>query len=111
MHRAGSALAQPATEPRTVEAKIVTQRIQERHLGIVDIDAHGFAVDVECYFHGILPLRFAAILLLVRSSCEARCFTATAPEHSPRAPSTRRNVSDRVCRQASGRNTRRPIRV
>ena len=38
MHRAGAALREPAAEARPVQREIVAQRIEQRHVGIVDVD-------------------------------------------------------------------------
>src|SRR5260370_3398519 len=46
MHRAGAALGEPAAEVRIVEAEIVAQRIEQRHVRI-GIDRMGTAVHVE----------------------------------------------------------------
>jgi len=46
MHRAGAALRQPAAEMRIVQAEIVAQRVEQRHVGI-DIDLVLLAVDVQ----------------------------------------------------------------
>jgi hypothetical protein len=46
MHRAGAALREPAAEMRIVQAEIVAQRVEQRHVG-VDIDLVLLAVDVE----------------------------------------------------------------
>ena len=48
MHRAGTALREPAAEMRIVEPEIVAQRIEQRHVGI-GIDRVDLAVDVEVY--------------------------------------------------------------
>ena len=45
MHRAGAALAEPAAEARIVQAKLVAQRVEQRHVGIVDLDRPRLAVD------------------------------------------------------------------
>src|SRR6266446_3906375 len=47
MHGAGAALAEAATEARIVEAKLVAQRVEQRHFGIIDGDHVHLAVDVE----------------------------------------------------------------
>src|SRR5215510_4675665 len=47
MYRASAALAEPAAEARAPEREIVAQRIEERHLGIIDGDPDGFSVDVQ----------------------------------------------------------------
>jgi len=47
MHRAGPALPETAAEARIVELEIIAQRIQKRHVGIVDLDRLRLAVDME----------------------------------------------------------------
>ena len=49
MHRAGAALRQAAAEMRIVEADVVAQRIEQRHVRI-GIDGVGLAVHVEREF-------------------------------------------------------------
>jgi len=39
-------LAEAAAEARAMEADIITQRIQERHLRIIGVDRHGLAIHV-----------------------------------------------------------------
>ena len=57
MNRAGAALAEPAAEARPVQPEIVAQRVEQRHVGIVDGDPDRLAVDVERFSlrHGVLP--------------------------------------------------------
>ncbi len=45
--RAGAALAKTTSKSRAVQAQIVTQRIEERHVRVVDRDLGGLSVDVE----------------------------------------------------------------
>jgi hypothetical protein len=45
--RAGAALAETTSKSRTMQAKVVTQCIEERHIRIVDRDFGGLSVDVE----------------------------------------------------------------
>jgi len=52
MHRAGAALAEPAAEARIAQAEVVPQRIQQRHVGIVDLDDLRLAIDVKLDLHG-----------------------------------------------------------
>jgi hypothetical protein len=47
MDRASAALAESAAEPRAAQFKIVTQSVEERHVGIVYPDNNRFAVNVE----------------------------------------------------------------
>ena len=47
--RAGAALSEPATKTRAVEAQIVAQCIEQRHVRIVDHDADSLPVNVEIY--------------------------------------------------------------
>jgi len=51
------ALAEPAAEPRIVQSDIVAQRVEQRHIGIVDGDRARLAVHVkrEALRHGVLP--------------------------------------------------------
>src|SRR5258707_490994 len=53
MHRAGAALGKPAAEMGIGHAKIVSQRIEQRHVGI-GLDRVGFPVDPkrEFFSHG-----------------------------------------------------------
>src|SRR4029434_4356000 len=52
MNRARAALREAASEARAAQSKLVTQRIEEWHLRIVDRDLRSFAVDVQFEFHG-----------------------------------------------------------
>ncbi len=45
MHCAGAALRQPAAKMKPVQAKLVTQRIQQRHIGIVRVQDARLAID------------------------------------------------------------------
>ena len=53
MHGAGAALREPAAEMRIVEADVVAQRVEQRHVGI-GIDGVRLAVDGQrkCLGHG-----------------------------------------------------------
>ncbi len=57
MHGTGAALREPAAEMRIVEAEIVAQRIEQRHVGI-GVDRVDLAVHVEIYSShgGMSPL-------------------------------------------------------
>src|SRR5262245_8457300 len=57
MHGAGAALRKAAAEMRIVEAEVVAQRIEQRHIGI-GVDRVDLAVDVEVYAShgGMSPL-------------------------------------------------------
>src|SRR5688500_11797530 len=57
VHRTGAALREAASEARAVEIEIVAQRVEQRHLWIVDAQVVRLAVDVELNIlgHGPLP--------------------------------------------------------
>src|SRR5262245_11710912 len=48
LHRAGAALSEPATEARIVELELIAQGVEQRHVGVVDVDRARPAVDGEC---------------------------------------------------------------
>src|SRR5262249_34073695 len=47
MHGAGAALTKPAAEARAMQREIVAERVEQRHVGIIDGDRDRLAVDVE----------------------------------------------------------------
>src|SRR5580700_10176941 len=54
MHGAGAALGKPAAEMRIVQAEIVTQRVEQRHVVVRLYGAH-LSIDVEGIFLGHCP--------------------------------------------------------
>src|SRR5215510_7811902 len=56
LHRAGAALPEPAAEARVIELKLIAQGVEQRHVGIVDVDRARPAVDGESELrHGRPP--------------------------------------------------------
>ena len=47
VHRASTALAQPAAEARRVQSQVVAQGVEERHVGIIDRQALGLAINMQ----------------------------------------------------------------
>src|SRR6185436_15530659 len=47
MHRAGATLTKAAAEARIVELKLIAQRVEQWHCGIVDCDRMDLAIDIE----------------------------------------------------------------
>src|SRR6266581_3845290 len=60
MHRAGAALAKPAAEAWIVELELIAQGVEQRHVGIVDVDRARRAVDGECQLRHWRPPRDVA---------------------------------------------------
>src|SRR5438034_7563447 len=52
MDRACAALTETASEARSMEPHIVTERVEQRHLPIVDRERRGLTVDIEGDLHG-----------------------------------------------------------
>ncbi len=48
LHGAGAALRHAAAEARAAQGEVVAQRVEQRHVGIVDGERFPLAVDVEC---------------------------------------------------------------
>ena len=56
LHRAGAALTEAAAEARIVELELIAQGVEQRHVGIVDLDRARRAIDGECELdHGRPP--------------------------------------------------------
>src|SRR5207237_7925681 len=47
MHGAGAALGEAAAEARAVESQVIAERVEQRHLGIVDRNRDRSTVDIE----------------------------------------------------------------
>src|SRR5436190_23181532 len=67
MDRARTALAEAAAEARPMQFEIIAQRIEQRHVGVVDRYRDRLAVDIKGfgYSHETPPLGSAAVAIIV----------------------------------------------
>src|SRR5262249_5508624 len=92
--RAGATLREPTSEARAMQREVVTQRVKQRHVRIVDGDPDRFAVDVQRFSlgHPVLPLLATMFYsMLPHSDAPARQETSRRSEGTATASAEQRD--------------------